>query len=170
MDSPDTAQLAWPDPTGRLVTIVAGSAPLIVGACSGFLARDGIRTWYRTIRRPAWDPPNGVFGPVWTALYATMGVALVKVLHADEDGTARPVGLALFSLQLVLNGAWSWIFFVRHDLRGALLESVALWLSVLATLLAFYRTRPGAGLLFVPYLAWVSFATVLTAEIWRLNR
>ena len=168
MDSIPTRS-THPPAAGRLTELVVGSTPLIVGACSGFLARDGIRSWYRTIRRPSWDPPEGVFGPVWTTLYATMGLALGKVVRAD-DTDAKRVALTLFSLQLVLNGAWSWIFFVRHDLRGALIESVALWLAVAATVVAFWRIRPGAGVLLLPYLAWTGFATVLTAEIWRRNR
>jgi benzodiazapine receptor len=158
---------AW---SGRLGKVAVGAMPLIVGACSGFLAKDDIKGWYRTIRRPAWNPPDQVFGPVWTTLYATMGVALVRVLDADPHRSVRNVGLGLFALQLALNGAWSWVFFVEHELRGALLVSIALWLALAATIVAFERTRRGAGVLLLPYLGWVSFATGLSAEIWRLNR
>jgi translocator protein len=153
-----------------LANIAIGAVPLAVGACSSFFTRDGIRSWYRTIERPAWNPPDGVFAPVWTGLYAMMGAALVQVVRSDRTKMTRQVGLGLFAIQLVLNFGWSWIFFVNHDLRGALIEIIALWLAIAATIAAFAATRRSAGLLLVPYLAWVSFATVLTGTIWRMNR
>jgi translocator protein len=153
-----------------LTNIAVGAVPLAVGACSSFFTRDGIRSWYRTIERPSWNPPDGVFGPVWTGLYAMMGAALVQVVRSDRTTMTRRVGLGLFAVQLVLNFGWSWIFFVNHDLRGALIEIVALWLAIAATIAAFAATRRSAGVLLVPYLAWVSFATVLTGTIWRMNR
>jgi tryptophan-rich sensory protein len=160
---------AW---SSRISQVAVGAVPLVVGACSGYLAKDGINGWYRTIKRPEWNSPDQVFGPVWTTLYATMGVALVRILGSDTDAdqAVRNVGLSLFALQLGLNGAWSWVFFAEHELGGALLVSIALWLALAATIAAFERTRRGAGILLLPYLAWVSFATLLTAEIWRLNR
>jgi len=153
-----------------LVDIAVGSIPLLVGTSSGFIAKDDIRFWYRTIRRPRWEPPDALFGPIWTTLYATMGIALVSVVRTDRSDPGRALGLALFSLQLALNAAWSRIFFVKHDIRGALIDSVALWIAVAGTVAAFWRTRRRAGSLLLPYLAWVSFATLLSARMWRLNR
>jgi benzodiazapine receptor len=156
----------------RLADLAIGAAPLVVGSLSGIATTRGVRGWYRTIDRPSWNPPDAIFGPVWTTLYGLMGVALVRVVRAPRapDDAARQVALGLFAVQLALNGAWSWIFFSRHALGAALAEILVLWLAILATIAAFARIRPSAGLLLVPYLAWVTFATLLTAEIWRRNR
>jgi translocator protein len=156
----------------RLADLAIGAAPLAVGSLSGIATARGVRGWYRTIRRPSWNPPDAVFGPVWTTLYGLMGIALVQVARAPRpaDDPVRRAALGLFALQLALNGAWSWIFFSRHALGTALAEILVLWLAILATIAAFIRIRPSAGALLVPYLAWVTFATVLTAEIWRRNR
>ncbi len=156
--------------SSRLASVAIGAIPLAVGVCSSLLTREGLRVWYRTIERPSWNPPDWVFGPVWTTLYVMMGIALVQIVGAESDRVARQVGLGLFVVQLILNFGWSWIFFVNHDLFGALVEIIVLWLAIAATAVTFAATRRSAGLLLVPYLAWVSFATVLTAAIWRLNR
>ena len=154
----------------RAVDLALGATPLIVGGLSSLVTLDGLRVWYRTLDRPDWNPPDAVFGPVWTALYACMGIALVQVVRSDRDRIVRQAGLVLFALQLALNAGWSWIFFVNHDLFGALVEILALWLAIAATIVAFARVRPSAAALLVPYLAWVTFATALTASIWRRNR
>lgn len=153
-----------------LANVAIGAIPLAVGVGSSLLTQEGLRVWYRTIERPSWNPPDWVFGPVWTALYVMMGIALVQIVGAERDRVARQVGLGLFVVQLILNFGWSWIFFVSHNLFGALVEIIALWLAIAATAVTFAATRRSAGLLLLPYLAWVSFATVLTAAIWRLNR
>jgi tryptophan-rich sensory protein len=154
----------------RLANIAIGATPLVVGACSSLLTQEGLRFWYQTIERPSWNPPGWVFGPVWTTLYVMMGIALVQIVGAERDRVARQIGLGLFVVQLILNFGWSWIFFVNHDLFGALVEIIALWLAIAATAVAFAATRRSSGLLLLPYLAWVSFATVLTGSIWHLNR
>ena len=154
----------------RLVDLVIVATPLAVGGASSAFTIDGLRVWYRTIERPDWNPPDWVFGPVWTTLYLMMGIALVQVVRSDGDRIARQVGVGLFALQLVLNFGWSWIFFTNHDLGGALIEILALWLAIAATIAAFAAIRRSAAALLVPYLAWTTFATVLTATIWRLNR
>ena len=154
----------------RLTDIGIVATPLVVGGLSSVFTMDGLRVWYRTLDRPDWNPPDWVFGPVWTTLYLMMGVALLQIVRADGARAARRVGLGLFALQLVLNFAWSWIFFANHDLFGALVEILALWLAIAATIVAFARVRTTAAALLVPYLAWTSFATILTATIWSLNR
>lgn len=146
------------------------ATPLLVGGLSSVFTVDGLRVWYRTLDRPDWNPPDWVFGPVWTTLYLLMGVALLQVVRADRRDAARRIALGLFGLQLLLNFAWSWIFFTNHDLFGALVEILALWLAIAATIVAFARVRRSAAALLVPYLAWTSFATILTATIWSLNR
>lgn len=128
-----------------------------------------IEGWYRTINKPAWNPPDSIFGPVWTALYLMMAAAAWLVWKQGGLGAAaRPLGL--FSFQLLLNSVWSWIFFAMHQPGWAFVEIVVLWLAIVATLFAFFRRSPAAGWLLVPYLAWVSFASVLNFTIWQLNR
>jgi translocator protein len=146
------------------------AAPLVVGGISGLLTSGQIATWYRTLERPDWNPPDWVFGPVWTTLYLVMGVALRSVVRSPSPSGARALAVGLFALQLALNFGWSWIFFVEHQLGLALIEIVGLWLAIAATAVAFARIGNIAGALLLPYLAWVTFATALTAAIWQLNR
>ena len=156
----------------RVAGVAIGALPLAVGAISGLATVSGVRDWYRTLDRPDWRPPDAAFGPVWTTLYALMGVSLVRVVRAAEpaSASARRIGLGLFAVQLALNGAWSWIFFSKHAIGAALAEILVLWLAIAATIAAFAAVRPGAAALLVPYLAWVTFATILTASIWIRNR
>ena len=143
--------------------IVASFAAAVVG---GFFTPG---EWYAQLNKPAWNPPAWVFGPVWTALYLGMAVAAWLVWRRGGFAGA-PVALGLFLAQLVLNGAWSWLFFGLHRPGLALAEILVLWALILATLVAFWAVHRGAGLLFVPYLAWVSFAAFLNFTLWRLNR
>ena len=122
-------------------------------------------TWYAALNKPAWNPPAWVFGPAWTLLYTLMAVAAWLVWK--RNGWRRP--LQLYLVQLVLNAAWTPIFFGAHQLGWALVEIVALWIAILLTMLGFLRVNKTAGALFVPYLAWVTFATVLNLALWRLN-
>jgi tryptophan-rich sensory protein len=125
--------------------------------------------WYAALDKPAWNPPSWVFAPVWTVLYALMAVAGWLVWRAREPvGTSGPA-LGAFALQLVLNGAWSWLFFGLHLPGLAFAEIVALWMAILLTVVLFWRVRPLAGALLLPYLAWVAFAAVLNLALWRLN-
>ncbi len=124
--------------------------------------------WYAELDKPSWNPPSWVFGPVWTALYATMGVSAWLVWRERGLSGARGA-LTLFDVQLALNAAWSWLFFGLQRPGLAFAEIVALWLAIVATLAAFARhSRPAAWLL-SPYLAWVTFAAALNFAIWRLN-
>jgi tryptophan-rich sensory protein len=160
------------DARARLANVAIGALPLALGGLSGASTASEIRGWYRTLDRPSWNPPDAVFGPVWTGLYGLMGAALVRVARSPQRPAAvdRRLALGLFATQLALNGAWSWIFFSRHAIGTALAEILVLWLAIAATIGAFATIRPSAAALLVPYLAWVTFATVLTASIWRRNR
>lgn len=124
--------------------------------------------WYRQLKRPSFSPPPWVFAPVWTVLYALMGVAAWFVAGGRRDG--RRGALTAYGIQLALNGAWTPIFFGLRRPGLALAEIAATLVAVAATTALFLRQRLLAGLLLLPYLAWVAFATLLNAEIWRRNR
>ena len=143
--------------------------PLVVGGLSGFATAKGVETWYPTLIKPSFNPPAWIFGPVWTVLYILMGVAAFLVWRQglEADGVKR--ALALFLVQLGLNGLWSILFFGLQRPGWALVEIVVLWVAIVVTLRAFWRVSPAAGWLLVPYLAWVSFATVLNGSLWMLN-
>ena len=135
-------------------------------ASTGIVFRPG--TWYANLRQPSWRPPDALFGPVWLVLYlmiATSGWLVWR--QAGLAGAALPLGL--YALQLALNGAWSWLAFRRRRLDLAAWNMAALWLAIVATILAFYPISPLAAWLLVPYLAWVSFALALNVKLWRLN-
>jgi translocator protein len=124
--------------------------------------------WYASLQKPSWTPPNWIFGPVWTALYTIMGVAAWVVWK--RGGFARQgKALSLFLVQLLFNALWSPLFFGMHSPGLAMADLLLLWLVLAATLAAFWKARPVAGALLVPYLAWVSFAGALNFALWRLN-
>lgn len=124
--------------------------------------------WYAGLNKPAWNPPNTIFGPMWSLLYTFMAVAAWLVWQCGGwSAQRRP--LTLFLVQLALNAAWTPLFFGALLPALAFAEIVLLWLAIGATLLAFFRVHRVAGWLFVPYLAWVSFAAVLNFTLWRLN-
>jgi benzodiazapine receptor len=141
---------------------------LVAGFIGSLFTAPAVATWYRDLQKPAWSPPNWAFAPVWTALYVAMGVAAWLVWRRAVPGV--PAALALFAVQLALNVAWSGLFFGLHSPGTALLDIVLLWLAILATLVAFWRISPAAGILLLPYLGWVSFAASLNYTIWRMNR
>jgi tryptophan-rich sensory protein len=153
-----------------LVDVGVLAAPLAVGAIGGVITAPRIQTWYRTLRRPPWTPPDAVFGPVWSTLYLLMGIAAILVRHADADPGDRQLATALNRLQLGLNLAWSVAFFGARNPGAGLLAITALWVAIAATVAAYARTQRTAALLLLPYLGWVSFAAALNAAIWRRNR
>ena len=125
--------------------------------------------WYAALAKPAWNPPNWIFGPVWTALYTLMAVAAWRIWRQAGFGGAG-VALGLFIVQLVLNALWSYLFFGLHRIDWALADILALWAAILAVLVLFWRLQAAAGALLVPYLAWVGFAAVLNHALWALNQ
>lgn len=151
-----------------LAGLVAALGLCFAAAAAGSVATaSSVGGWYATLAKPAWTPPGWVFGPVWTVLYAAMGVAAWLVWRSAT--AVRDRALTLFAVQLALNVAWSWLFFGLRRIDLALVEILVLWAAIAATTAAFARARAGAAWLLVPYLAWVSFAAVLNAALLRLN-
>ncbi len=137
-------------------------------AIGGFFTAGAVQEWYPTLVKPSWNPPAWVFGPVWSLLYGMMALAVWLIwLQRRDRSVAAPI--AFFSLQLLLNAACSPLFFGLHNPGAALLDIILLWLAIVATLGLFLKRSKLAGLLLVPYLLWVSFASVLNFSIWQLN-
>jgi tryptophan-rich sensory protein len=134
----------------------------------GAIASIDARAFYGSLRQPSWAPPPWVFGPVWTALYALMGIASWLVWR-ERGILARRMALRLYVAQLAVNTLWSWLFFAWHLGAIAFLDILLLLVLVIATILLFLRVRRLAGALLLPYLCWVGFATALCYTIWRLN-
>jgi tryptophan-rich sensory protein len=128
----------------------------------------GVRTWYPSLTKPTWTPPAWVFGPVWTVLYLCIAVAGFLAWR-NAGFTGARWTFTFFVLQLVLNTAWSWIFFGLRNPGWGFAEIVLFWMSILVTTVLMFDVSQWAGLLFVPYLLWVTFAAVLNFSIWRLN-
>jgi len=150
--------------------VIAIALPVVVGGLSGFATAQGVSSWYPTLVKPSFNPPAWVFGPVWTVLYVMMGVAAGLVWIRGLDAAGVRVALAVFVIQLALNGLWSVVFFGMRQPGWALVEIVVLWGAIGATVWLFWRVVPAAGALLLPYWAWVSFASVLNASLWWLNR
>lgn len=152
----------------HILGLIAWLAVAFIAAAIGSAASIHAASFYARLVRPEWAPPAFVFGPVWTVLYVMMGVAAWLVWRMEGLHPAR-TAISLFLFQLALNALWSWLFFAWHLGALAFAEVLLLWFAILATLIAFWRLRPLAGWLLVPYLLWVSFAAVLNYTIWRLN-
>jgi tryptophan-rich sensory protein len=141
--------------------------PLIVGGLSGYFTASNIATWYVTLNKPFFNPPNYLFGPVWTVLYLMMGISLGMIINAKHSNKNK--SLIIFSIQLVLNFFWSVIFFSLQSPGWAAIEIIALWLSIIYMIRNFYKINKWAGWLQIPYLLWVTFASVLNISIYVLN-
>ena len=159
-------------PRNRLVDLIAlaffVALCLGIGALGGAVVATSVDTWYAELAKPSFTPPDSVFGPIWTVLYVLMAIAAWRVWRgADRDTRRGP--LTLFALQLALTLGWTVVFFGLQKIGAAVATIVVLDVGVTVTLLAFRPIDRWAGLLMVPYLGWVAFATVLNIAIWRLN-
>lgn len=145
--------------------------PLLIGSISGFITADETQngTWYSALNKPSFNPPNEVFGPVWTILYILMGISLYLV-WINGTGAIRKRALLLFGLQLLFNFCWSILFFHFHLIFISVIDIVLLWFTLLWMILTFHSIKPLAGYFQIPYIAWVSFASMLDISIWLLNR
>ena len=144
---------------------------VVIGAIAGLLTQKGVDTWYTTIQKPSFNPPNWVFAPVWSTLYVMMGIAAGLVWHEmDRQKETVRKALKFFAIQLALNALWSFLFFGLHNPMLALIEIILLWLMIYETFVQFNKVNKISGYLFIPYLLWVTFALTLNASIWWLNR
>ncbi|HEY5635233.1 MAG TPA: TspO/MBR family protein [Burkholderiaceae bacterium] len=148
--------------------LLAWLLAVFCAAALGGLASAGAGDFYRELARPPWAPPGWLFGPVWSVLYALMGVAAWLVWRARGFSGARGA-LAMFVVQLAANALWSWLFFAWRMGGAAFAEIVLLWALIAATIVLFWRVNRAAAALLLPYLAWVSFASVLAFATWQLN-
>lgn len=155
-------------PTNIFQLIVCIAIPVAVGGVAGSITAPAIDGWYTTLNKPSFNPPNWLFAPVWTTLYVLMGVSFYMIwVHPQEKYKRRC--MQVYALQLFLNFLWSIIFFALEKPDLALIEIVTLWVAILWMISLFRKIKPIAGYLQIPYLLWVSFATVLNFVIWWLN-
>jgi translocator protein len=150
--------------------VIALAVTYGAAALGGYATALGISSpWYATLQKPSWQPPGALFGPVWSLLYTMMAVSVWLVWRKCGSLAAARWPVALYGIQLALNVFWCFLFFAWGNPGAGLGEIVVLWLTILALTVVSWRVTPWAGVLLLPYLAWVSFASVLNAAIWRLN-
>ncbi|KAA3641884.1 MAG: tryptophan-rich sensory protein [Proteobacteria bacterium] len=149
---------------GLVVWLVISFTASAIGAVASIQAR----SFYADLSQPTWAPPGSVFGPVWTVLYALMGIAAWLVWREGGFRKNR-TALLLFLVQLVVNALWSWLFFAWHLGAYAFIDIIILWFLIVATIVTFWRVQSWAGALLIPYVLWVSFAAFLNYTVWQLN-
>lgn len=142
----------------------------LVGIIGSAYTISSIPLWYAGLNKPFFNPPNYLFGPVWTTLYALMGLSIFRILESKKSKKIIKEAATLFWIQLFLNGIWTPIFFGSKQLFVALIVIIAMWIYILKTIKAFLKIDKIAAYALYPYLAWVSFATLLNFSIWILNR
>lgn len=150
----------------QVLGLLAWLAVVFAAAGLGAIASIDAQAFYGQLHRPSWSPPASVFGPVWSALYALMGIAVWLVWRESE---ARQRALRLFVGQLAANALWSWLFFAWHQGALAFIDVLLLLVLIAATIVSFWRLNRVAAVLLVPYILWVGFASVLTWAVWRGN-
>ncbi|MBX7041782.1 MAG: tryptophan-rich sensory protein [Ignavibacteria bacterium] len=152
-----------------LKLIISIGVCLFAGAIGSYFTADAIPGWYETLNKPEFNPPNWVFGPVWTFLYILMGISLFLVWKEGPGNTKVKPAMLMFWVQLGLNILWSVVFFGMRNISGGLLVIILLWVSILFTILRFRKISAVAGTLLVPYILWVTFASALNFFFYRLN-
>ncbi|HKG07906.1 MAG TPA: TspO/MBR family protein [Pedobacter sp.] len=143
--------------------------PLAIGAIGSFFTISSVKTWYTTLAKPSFNPPNSIFQPVWTTLFILIGISAYLVWQKRNTVAHFPRTVAIYFIQLILNLMWSFIFFYAHEIGLALIEIILLLIVISINARVFYKVDKIAGLLFIPYILWVSFATLLTYNIFMLN-
>lgn len=143
---------------------------LLAGLLGTIVTITGPDSWFAVeLIKPAWQPPNFLFGPVWTTLYILMGLAAGYIFAQGWEKKEVKIATVVFLIQLGLNVLWSYMFFGWHLLLGATIEIIVLWVMICVTMYLFYKIKPVAAYLLIPYILWVTFATALTATIWLIN-
>lgn len=142
--------------------------PLALGAIAGRFTAQAVPEWFSLLNRPSFSPPNWIFGPVWTILYILLGISLY-LIWKQIPSKKRNYALLIFSLQMFLNFIWSFVFFYFNQIGLSLVVIIGLWLSIIFMLISFYKLKPSAAYLNIPYLLWVTFASVLNAAYFILN-
>ena len=154
----------------NLVYIFSVIGVEIVGFIGTFFTTPSINGWYVTLLKPSFNPPNWIFGPVWTFLFLLIGLSLAKVLLSPKDNLNRSKALMAYVIQLTLNVGWSFVFFYLHKPGLAVGEIIILIIAIATNIYYASKVKRSAAILLVPYLLWVSFATILNIAIWQLNR
>jgi len=150
-----------------IVSIVACEG---AGGIGAIFTTPAIPTWYAGLKKPAFTPPNSVFGPIWITLYLLMGIAVFLVWREGLGQEGVTIAFVVFWVQLVLNILWSVIFFGLRSLLGGMVMILVLWVAILVNIITFFAVSPIAGGLLIPYIIWVSIAANLNAQVWKLNR
>ena len=153
-------------PIGKF--LVSLLLPLGIGSIAGLFTAKAIPGWYALLNKPSFNPPNWVFGPVWTILYIILGISLFLIWKL-ESGKERNQAILIFFMQLLLNFGWSFFFFYFKMIGVALIEIIVLALSIVVMIYRFYKLKPLAAFINIPYLLWVTFASVLNAAYFFLN-
>lgn len=151
-----------------LKLVIALLITIGLGSLGGLFTYPEIKNWYTTLQKPSFQPPNWLFGPVWTLLYTLMGISAYLVWKLPATAQ-RNKALAVFTIQFILNFCWSIIFFNQHQIGWALVEIIVMWACIVLTMISFSKLSSAAAWLLLPYILWVSFATILNAAIWKLN-
>ena len=142
----------------------------LIGGLGAIFTMPAVRSWYMEINKPSFNPPNWIFGPVWTTLYLLMGIALFLVWKKGSKKKEVRNAAVVFFIQLIFNFLWSLVFFGTRSYLGGFLVIILLWLLILANIVMFYRISKPAGIILIPYILWVSFASVLNYYLYILNR
>jgi benzodiazapine receptor len=150
--------------------LVSIGVPILIGVFGSLFTTDSLNNWYSGLNKPSFNPPNWIFGPVWTTLYIMMGIAAFLVWRNGLENKIVRIALACYIVQLALNAIWTPLFFGLHSPLLGLIDIVLLFNAITVTIYAFFQISRPAAILLIPYLAWVFFATVLNASIYILNR
>ena len=150
-----------------IISIVACEG---AGGIGAIFTKNAIPTWYASLKKPAFTPPNSVFGPIWITLYLLMGIAVFLVWRGGLGQEGVTTAFLVFWIQLVLNILWSVIFFGLKSILGGMVMILLLWIAILVNIIMFFGVSPIAGGLLIPYIIWVSIAANLNAQVWILNR
>ena len=150
-----------------LISVLGCQAAGLIG---GLFTRSSVETWYKTIQKPAFTPPNWIFGPVWILLYLLMGISLYLIWNSNIQSNYRNPAIILFLIQLTLNILWSFLFFYLKNPFAGFIEILILLIFIILTAWKFLGINKIASFLMIPYILWVGFAAILTFSIWTLNR